>query len=132
MSQENVQIVRRLYEEVTARLDVPRELIDSDFELDLTDVAPDIGVLRGTEAALEGWLQYAQTFEDFRVELKEVIHADERQVVTEIRDAGRLKGTDAEVSSRYFHAWTFCNGKVARLSAHTDRARALQAAGLRE
>ena len=54
------------------------------------------------------------------------------QVVTVVRDGGRLKGSDAEVWNRFFHVWAFRSGKVLRLSVHTDRDRALEAAGLRE
>jgi ketosteroid isomerase-like protein len=129
MSQTNVEIVRRVYEEINARLDVPSELFDREYEMDMRDILWDVGIRRGIEAAREGFLQYAQTFEDFRVELREVIHADGQHVVTEIRDGGRLKGSDAEIWNRYFNAWTFRDGKVVRVSSHTDRARALEAAG---
>ena len=128
MSQTNVEIVRRVYEEINARLDVPSELFDREYEMDMRDILWDVGIRRGIEAAREGFLQYAQTFEDFRIELREVIHADGQHVVTEIRDGGRLKGSDAEVWNRYFNAWTFRDGKVVRVSSHTDRARALEAA----
>ena len=132
MSQENVEIVRAVYEAITARLDAPAEVFDPEYEMDMSDMAWDIGVRQGLGAAREAFLQYATTFDDFRIELKEVIHADEQHVVTEIRDGGRLKGSEAEVWNRYFNAWTFRDGKVVRVSSHTDRARALEAAGLRE
>ena len=130
MSEENVEIVRRLYEEFSTRLDAPAELFAPDYVLDMSDMAWDVGVRQGLAAAREAFLQYAGTFEDFRIELMDVIHADEEHVVTEIRDGGRVKGSDAEVSNRYFNAWTFRDGKVVRLSSHTDRKRALEAAGL--
>ena len=38
MSEENVEIVRRVYEEVSANLwDAPSELFDPEYEVDLTD-----------------------------------------------------------------------------------------------
>ena len=46
---------------------------------------------------------YIETFKDFRADLTEVIHADERLVVTAARDGGRLKGSDAEVWNDFFH-----------------------------
>ena len=61
-----------------------------------------------------------------------MIHADEGQVVTAIRDGGRIRGSDAEVWNRYFHVYTFRDGKIIRLSIHTDKNRALAAAGLSE
>ena len=54
MSEENVEIVRRVYEGVTARSKVPRELFDPDLELDQTEVPLDTGgVSRGIEAGEE-------------------------------------------------------------------------------
>jgi ketosteroid isomerase-like protein len=133
MSEENVEIVRRVYEGVTARLKVPRELFDPDLELDQTGVPLDtVGVSRGLEAAEESLREYWETFEDFHIDVEEVVHADEGQVVTAIRDGGRIRGSDAEVWTRFFHVWTFAGGKIARLSIHTKRSQALEAAGLEE
>ena len=42
MSQDNVAIVRRLYEGVTARLEIPQELFDPDFELDQLDAGVEV------------------------------------------------------------------------------------------
>jgi ketosteroid isomerase-like protein len=61
-----------------------------------------------------------------------VIHADETHVIAAVRDGGRMKGSDADVWTRFFDVVTFRNGKVLRLSAHLDKNRALEAAGLRE
>src|SRR3954453_7542092 len=124
MSQKNVEIVRRVYEGVTARMEVPRELFDPDSELDQMDVSPeDVGVNRGFEAAQKSLREYWAMFEDFHIEIEEVINADEQPVVTAVRDGGRIKGSDAEVSNRFLHVWTFGGGKIVRLSIHTDRGR---------
>jgi ketosteroid isomerase-like protein len=131
MSEENVEIVRRLYRAVTAqRWGTTWDLYDADYEADLRDAG--VGVVPGVEEAEKILREYWETFESFQVELKEVIHADEDQVVTAVRDGGRLKGSDAEVWNRFFHVWTFRDGKVLRLSVHTDRERVLEAAGLSE
>jgi ketosteroid isomerase-like protein len=131
MSQENVEIVRRVYEGVTARLETPRKYFDADYEVDATETTA-AGVLRGIEAADAVLREYWGTFEDFRVELELVIHADENQVVTAVRDGGTMRGSDAEVWNRFFHVWTFRDRKIIRLSIHTERDRALEAAGLSE
>ena len=57
-----------------------------------------------------------------------MIHADEGRVVNLVRDGGRMRGSDAQVSNRFFHVWTFRNGRILRLSVHTDRNRALEVA----
>jgi ketosteroid isomerase-like protein len=106
MSQENVEVVRQLYEAVNAqRWGTNRALYDPDYEADLRDGG--VGVIRGVEAAETTLREYWETFENFHVELREVIHADDQQVVTAVRDGGRLKGSDAEVWNRFFHVWAF-------------------------
>ena len=132
MSEENVELVSRAYEGINAHLRSAPELFGPADEVDATEVAPDVGVVQGYEASNEAFLPYWNTFDAFHIEIDEVIHADEGRVVTAIRDGGRIKGSDAEVWNRFFHVWTFGDGKIVRLSIHTDRGRALEAAGLRE
>jgi ketosteroid isomerase-like protein len=136
MSQENVEIVRREYERINADYRVEhegeREAFDPDYEFDARDVAAGMGVIRGYDAAQEALHDYWDMFEDFHIELKEVLHADENRIVTAVRDGGRMKASDAEVWNDLFHVWTFRDGKVVRISSHNDRSRALEAAGLSE
>jgi ketosteroid isomerase-like protein len=130
MSEENVEAVRRIYERVTASLEWPEELFDADFESDMGELGL-VGALR-LDATQEALREYFEAFEDFHVEMEELIHADGEHVVNTIRDAGRIRGSHAEVSNRYFHVWTFGDGRIVRLSVHTERGRALEAAGLSE
>ena len=130
MSQENVEAVRQVYERVTASMEWPEELFDTDFESDMRELG--VGAVLRLEATQLALREYFETFEDFHVEIDELIHVDEEHVVNTIRDGGRIRGSDAEVSNRYFHVWTFDHGKIVRLSAHMERRRALGAAGLPE
>ena len=132
MSEEHVESVRRIYDEIVASPEAVRELYASDYELDVTDIGPDIGVIRGFDAANEALRSYFETFEDFYMEIEEVVHADEERVVTEVHDGGRMPGSDSEVRNHRFHVFAFRDGKVVRFSSHLDRNRALEAAGLRE
>jgi ketosteroid isomerase-like protein len=132
MSQENIEIVQQLYAETTAALEPPQELFHPEYELDARDVAPDFGVVTGFDASTAALREYWETFEAFHVHLEEVVHADGGCVVTAVRDGGQLKGSDAEVWNRFFHVWTLQEGTVVRLSIHTDKGRALEAAGLSE
>ncbi|MDX6615133.1 MAG: hypothetical protein QOD60_224 [Solirubrobacterales bacterium] len=132
MSQENVEVVRRAYESVTATGDVPAELIQPDVIVDGRGATPDIGSSLPFEAAREALLSYIQTFEGFRVELVELIHADEKCVVTVVRDGGRIKGSEAEIWNRYFHVFDFRDHRIAGWAAYTEREQALEAAGLLE
>ena len=132
MSEQNVETVRRVYEGVTARMEVPRELFDPDYEFDNRELWPDQGEVLGFDAAQTAMREYWETFEAYRVEIDELIHADERRVVDLVRDGGRIRGSDAEVWNRFFHVWTLRDGKIVRLSVHTDRNRALEVASLSE
>ena len=71
MSEENVETVRRVYEGVNARLEVPRELFDPDYEFDNTEFWPDVVEVLGFEAAQEKMREYWETFEAYQVELEE-------------------------------------------------------------
>jgi ketosteroid isomerase-like protein len=128
----NVETVRRVYEGVNARLEAPRELFDPDYEFDNTELWPDVVEVLGFEAAQNTMREYWETFEAYHVEIEEVIYADEGRVIDVVRDGGRMRGTDAEVWNRFFHVWTLRDERIVRLSIHTDRNRALEAAGLSE
>jgi ketosteroid isomerase-like protein len=132
MSQESLEIVRLVYEGVGAHLETPRELLHPEYEVDASEVSPEGAWPRGYDASEEILRGYWETFEHFRVEIEEVIHADGEKVVDVVRDGGQVKGSDAEVWNRFFHVWTFRDAKIVRLSIHTDRNRALKAAGLAE
>ena len=129
MSEENVETIRRVYEGVTARLEVPRSCSIRTMS-STTRSSGRISSKSWDLSAQEAMREYWETFEAYHVEIDEVIYADEGRVVDVVRDGGRMRGTDAEVWNRFFHVWTFADGRIVRLSIHTDRNRALEAAGL--
>ena len=131
MSQGNVEIVRDMYETFN-RGELPVASFTADFELDTTYVVPGGSVVRGIKAIESEMRAYWNNFDDFRVEMEEVIHADDERVVGVVRDRGRIPGSDAEISNRFFNVFTFRDGRITRLSFHTDRNEALAAAGLAE
>jgi len=132
MSQENVEIVRRIYDEVSARRQFPPEWFDPACISDFTDVAPEGTLHRGIEATNAAIAAYFGTFDNFHVAVEQIVYADDERVVVAIRDGGRIRDSGTTITSRYFHAWAFRNGKVVRLSSHTDEAAALKAVGLAE
>ncbi len=132
MSQENVEAVSGIYGAISGGREPPRELFGSEFEMDVSEVAPDFGLMRGAEAAYGAMATYWEMFEDFHIEVREVIHADRTRVVTAVRDGGRMKGSEAEVWNDYFNVWLFSGAQIVRQSVHLDRRRALEAAGLSE
>ena len=143
MSQENVEIVRRL--QVTPDVDLAALFRDDAMAGSLIErVAPlfDPGfecvlVLPGSRehAGLAGlraaWLEWLEPWESYRVEIEDVIDAGDAAVVL-TRDYGRRSGAEVEVRLLGAAIWTVRNGKVVRAEFYGDRKAALEAAGLSE
>ena len=80
MSEANVEVVKRGYEASNQTGELSPDVFAADFVLDLTDAAPDFGALRGIKASQQALRGYTETFDEFRVEIEEVVHTDARQV----------------------------------------------------
>jgi ketosteroid isomerase-like protein len=137
MSQENVDIVRRIYEmwrtyeaSDQGKLALP-ELLDEDFEW-----VPDErftlseGPIRGRENVqryFEGLIESIHFFP----ELEELFDRGD-QVLAFVRVRGRGNASGVELDVRNAQLWTLRQGKAVRGEAYADRDRALEAAGLSE
>src|SRR5262249_46319153 len=73
----------------------------------------------------------ADVFEDFNIEVEEVIDAGEK-VLACVRVSGRGKGSGVNVDMRLVHVWTHVDQKAVRLDVYKDKAEALEAVGLSE
>jgi ketosteroid isomerase-like protein len=133
MSQENVEIVRAVYDEwgrgnLRAGLDLydPRAVF---IPFDNPDGG--MGFYLGAEGVgefMRGWLK---SWTDFTIAGEEFIETGDSVVVaTRQRGIGRASGAPAEVL--YFQVWTFRGPAVVRLEQFRERADALEAVGLRE
>ena len=85
----------------------------------------------GPEAVRDFFRTWAGTFDDWGYEAEETIDAGPSVFVC-LRQWGRGKGSGVAVDNRFWQVWTFQNGKVIRYQGFTDKAEALEAAGLRE
>src|SRR6476620_7692485 len=130
MSQENVEVVRRIYEALNAReLATGLELIDRDFEWipDKRDPAP---AVRGREEVLR-FLQDQIEVLGMKVELEEAFEKGD-QVVAFICVRGEGQASGVEIDIRGAALWTFRDGTPVRGQAYAVRDEALKAAGLSE
>lgn len=132
MPEENVEIVRRIYDEFVDNAESIRGLFAPDLVMDSSDTAPDVGVVRGFDAVNESLRTYFDSFEGFKVGIEEVVHADEQRVIVAVLDEGRMPGSQAEIRNRRFHVWTLRDGRATRFTTHLDRDQAFRAAGLSE
>jgi ketosteroid isomerase-like protein len=134
MSEENVEIVRRVYVALSqgdeGRL---RDLAVPEFVGDFSRRLVEPSVLRGRDEAFAFLSQLRETWDDWPVwEPQELMDADDK-VVALVRTSARGKGTGVEVEAHVWNLWTFRDGKLVELSYFgDDRAAALEAAGLSE
>jgi ketosteroid isomerase-like protein len=138
MSQENVEIVRRVFEAV-ARRDTASILALYDPEVEV-HFSP--GTLwhrmgeAGSYCGLEGLRAFdrelRQAFEDFETNCEELIEAGERVVsVSRYRARGRRSGIEVDGPPQ-FGIWTIADGQITRVDWFNTRGEALEAAGLSE
>jgi ketosteroid isomerase-like protein len=127
MSRENVEIVQRHYEHLSGAGDLLPELLHPEFEFSFAWMDG-----RGIDAAKRATSEWIGTFEDWEIEAQEVIEVGPDQLVAIVRDRGRPKGSDTEIQNDFAHLWTFRDGLAVRFEAFTEKAQALEAAGLQE
>jgi ketosteroid isomerase-like protein len=155
MSQENVEIARRMYEEARdtyyGRIEAlhkahesgdfgefmptAQEALDPDFVLTPPEDSPfpEAGTRewRGREGFLRFVAGQAEGFDAMSLEPEEFIDAGDR-VVVPLQFGGQARYTGIEVKFAVVHVVTIRDGKAARLDIYMTRDEALEAAGLSE
>jgi ketosteroid isomerase-like protein len=135
MSQENVEIVRAIYErwsEGDFRASV--ELLDPHVVLvlgpEFGQDSPEGGTYSGIAAVTAYTRGLLGSWKDFTMEAEEFVAAGDSVLVgVRHRGVGSVSGVPTEM--RYFTLWSF-RGKVIRLESFRERAEALEAVGLSE
>ena len=130
MSQENVELVRRLYEaQGGPELDAVTEAVcDPDIEWQASE---GIGMLNGRTAVLRAFEDFSEAFEDWRVVAEELIDAGD-EVVGVTHGHGSGKASGALVDAHYAIVFTVHANMIVRAREYATRAEALKAVGLSE
>jgi uncharacterized protein len=133
MSQENVEIVRRLIEAWNSNeQDRVSGLLDPGVVVDATRRLVNPNTYTGMQGMCRMFAERDEVWEEFRMEPDEVLAAGDR-VVAIGRWVGKGKGSGIEVQQPVADVFTLHDGRVVRFElGFTDRAEALEAAGLRE
>ena len=132
MSQENVELVRRVLDAFNRR-DEEGMLADLHPEAEWVNPpdAVEPGIRSGHEEFARAIQAVTDTFEDTHVEFHEAVDAgDQVVVVAKLRGRGRESGVDFEVWLSY--VFTFRDGKTARVEWFNSPTQAFEAAGLRD
>ena len=127
MSQENVEIVRRIHESWQRR-EFDRAL--RAFDPDVVWTTSETGEFHGHEGVKASLREWVGTFDDYRYEIVDVIDVDDERVLVIGRQSGKGRGSGAPVASDNFTLWTLRGGRVVELSMFQHRDDALEAAGL--
>jgi ketosteroid isomerase-like protein len=131
MSEENVEVVRRCYELLTARdFSALVELVDPDVVIDLSRNVFNPARYRGRDG-VRRWVEGVdEIWEDFHLEPEELIDAGD-SVFAGARISGKGRGSGVEAEMQIFAIWTLRESKVSHVTGgYRDRAEALEAAGL--
>jgi ketosteroid isomerase-like protein len=137
MSEENVEIVRRIYEKwqdlVLADPDDKSfgDFFDPAIEVDNSNAVFDGVVCRGRDGLREYLALLRGAWSSLRLEPEEFIGVGEDQVVVAQRIFPRARA-GVEVVARSATTYTFHEGKVIRIKTFQSKAAALEAAGLSE
>ena len=137
MSRENVDLVRRAYEQLGQHDPLGDwswffdEFAHDDLELWPSEMYLDADeVYRGREGWARFWREFSDAWEWWRLEVDEIIDAGGEQVVVMARAVGRAKASGLDLSQEEAHVWTVRDGKAAVGRSYLSRADALRAAGL--
>jgi ketosteroid isomerase-like protein len=127
MSQENVEVVRRMYEARDGG-DAERVLacFDPDVVLDAR-VRMDSGIVHGREAMARVIGEWVAAFDGWSEEIHEISDLGSWVYVVATQ-RGRAKGSGIEVEGRYALLYEVEDGEISRIAMFDDEAAALAAA----
>jgi ketosteroid isomerase-like protein len=130
MSQENVEIVRRIYEQEMFGRDPGRllDLATPDIEYVNPPYAIEPGIRRGRAEVAQAVKNANDFFESPRYVLSELFDAGD-SVVVALTIYARAHGTETEIVQEECHTWTLREGRIARFEWGRDLRAALEAVG---
>jgi ketosteroid isomerase-like protein len=133
MSEENVEVVRRGYERFMATGDFADEVATPDFVWDMSNFHgwPEQQVYEGVDGARAFLREWTDAWEDWVLEVDSLHDAGDK-VVALVHQHGRSKAAGMPVEMYFAQVWTLRDGKQSRMDMYSERAEALEAAGLPE
>jgi ketosteroid isomerase-like protein len=133
MSEENVEIVRSLYQR-WASGDLSAGGFDPVVEYSRVGAeTPDMeGSWCGLDELSTAMEEYLRSFSDLRIEAERIIDLSEDQVLVLSRQTARGKQSGVPIEHEFGDLFTLRDGKVVRYASYWNRADALEAAGLSE
>jgi ketosteroid isomerase-like protein len=134
MSQENVEIVRRMLSRFGETQQPQQEAFASSFIWDLSAFEgwPGRKEFTGIGEFNEFFASWIEPYSEWVQEIVEVQDAGQDQVVAVMRQRGRLRDRGAWLDLNYAILFTLRKGVIQRSQLYTPPGQALEAAGLSE
>ena len=130
MSQENVEVARKAFAafergDLTALLDLMAD------DLVTHRIDPDDAVYQGRDGFLKATSEWTEDFDDWTLTAEEFLDGSDG-VLARVRQTARGRVSGVPVESLMWFDMRVHEGRIARITFHTDRAEAFEAAGLTE
>ena|ERR1700726_4482186 len=130
MSQENVEVIRALYEG-WLNGEMGLERLDPEISMVESTTLPGAVTAYGFGAVKRYMESFAKHWDEIRFEPEEFIDAgDAVVVVARLVGTGKLSGV--QVTRSWAYVWTVRNGRALKMVGYADRAEALNAVGMAE
>ena len=130
MSQDNVGILRAVYERWGRGEIWTPEVIAPDVEVVWGADVPDVGTYHGVAEAEQSMREWFSAWDVVRWKAEEFVDLGDRVLVL-IRAHARGKAS-SNAEGSYAHIWTMRDGKAIRIVGYTDWGAARKSAGLEE
>ncbi len=135
MSEQNVEIVRRGYALFAAGdLDGVAALVSPEADVaggGGLGIEGTMGIRHGPQGMLQAMQEALEAFEDYRVEVEEIIDMGE-VVIAAVLISGRGRTSGLPQQERFAHLWVLRDGKVTHGEVYRTIAEAREAAGRQE
>lgn len=128
----NVALVLAAYEWGNRKRELELdEVFAADFEWHTRDDLPDVGVRKGQEGVRRLRAEWVEAFDDFHVELDELIDAGD-SVIAVTRLCGSLRGSGHQLDVQETQVWKMRDGRATEVRAYLTKSDALKAVRVQE
>ena len=131
MSRENVEIVRRIYDAfLSADFEAAFTALDPEICWDLTHHDwPGEDTYTGHDGVLAVLSEWMGSFDDYQIEIEDIVDAGERVVVIQ-RERAVHRHSATPIDRRTASVYTIENGRAVRIDHYLEPREALEAAGV--
>jgi ketosteroid isomerase-like protein len=132
MSKENLEFVGRGYEYFAASRDFDPARMHPEFVWDMSTFRswPEQQTYEGLDGARRFMADWIESWEDWDLQLVELLDAGDEGVLAILHQSGRSKATGLEVEMDFAQLWEIRGGKQARMRMYADLDEARRAAGI--